>query len=186
MKELNEALTQNASDRKKSIDTDKDSDLEEIEKESSSQKERIDNKKDAEIERLMAIEIPSGLSKAERSKRVAERTAKIAKLRNDAKSDKAKISSDAKTDKASVRTDATNKYRPIPRKKKLRTRLMLKVKEQKLAPSLKQRLSQLEKLTKRLKLTLIRHMNKPIRMNLTRFSQSTRRSKMGNARSHKD
>lgn len=87
LKELNEALTQNASDRKKSID----------------------NKKDAEIERLMAIEIPSGLSKAERSKRVAERTAKIAKLRNDAKSDKAKISSDAKTDKASVRTDATNK-----------------------------------------------------------------------------
>ena len=37
---------------------------------------------------------------------------------------------------------------------------MLKVKEQKLAQSLKQRLSQLEKLTKRLKLTLIRHMNK--------------------------
>ena len=31
LKELNEALTQNASDRKKSIDTDKDSDLEEIE-----------------------------------------------------------------------------------------------------------------------------------------------------------
>ena len=92
LKELNEALTQNASDRKKSIDTDKDSDLEEIEKESSSEKERIDNKKNAEIERLMAIEIPSGLSKAERSKRVAERTAKIAKLRNDAKSDKAKIS----------------------------------------------------------------------------------------------
>ena len=64
LKELNEALTQNASDRKKNIDTDKDSDLEEIEKESSSEKERIDNKKNAEIERLMAIEIPSGLSKA--------------------------------------------------------------------------------------------------------------------------
>lgn len=94
LKELNEALTQNASDRKKNIDTDKDSDLEEIEKESSSEKERIDNKKNAEIERLMAIEIPSGLSKTERAKRVAERTAKIAKLRNDAKSDKAKISSD--------------------------------------------------------------------------------------------
>ena len=55
LKELNEALTQNASDKRKSIDTDKDSDLEEIEKESSSEKERIDNKKDAEIERLMAI-----------------------------------------------------------------------------------------------------------------------------------
>lgn len=63
----------------------------------------------AQIDDISAIEIPSGLSKAERSKRVAERTAKIAKLRNDAKSDKAKISSDAKTDKASVRTDATNK-----------------------------------------------------------------------------
>lgn len=79
LKELNETLTQNASDRKKNIDTDKDSDLEEIEKESSSEKERIDNKKNAEIERLMAIEIPSGLSKTERAKRVAERTAKIAK-----------------------------------------------------------------------------------------------------------
>ena len=109
MKELNEALTQNASDRKKNIDTDKDSDLEEIEKESSSEKERIDNKKNAEIERLMAIEIPSGLSKAERAKRVAERTEKIAKLRNDATSDKAKISSNAKSDKADIRTDATNK-----------------------------------------------------------------------------
>ena len=83
--------------------------MEDIEKESSSEKERIDNKKNAEIERLMAIEIPSGLSKAERAKRVAERTEKIAKLRTDAKSDKAKISSDAKSDKAGVRTDATNK-----------------------------------------------------------------------------
>lgn len=109
LKELNEALTKNASYKKKSIDTDKDSELEDIEKESSSEKERIDNKKNAEIERLMAIEIPSGLSKAERAKRVAERTEKIAKLRTDAKSDKAKISSDAKSDKAGVRTDATNK-----------------------------------------------------------------------------
>ena len=101
LKELNEALTQNASDRKKSIDTDKDSDLEEIEKESSSEKERIDNKKDAEIERLMAIEIPSGLSKAERSKRVAERTAKIAKLRNDAKSDKGSQNAERRSGKVS-------------------------------------------------------------------------------------
>ena len=138
LKELNEALTQNASDRKKNIDTDKDSDLEEIEKESSSQKERIDNKKDAEIERLMAIEIPSGLSKAERSKRVAERTAKIAKLRNDAKSDKAKSVAMLKRTRLvfeRMRQTRKRKYRPIPRKKKLRTRLMLKVKEQKLAPS---------------------------------------------------
>ena len=149
LKELNEALTQNASDRKKSIDTDKDSDLEEIEKESSSEKERIDNKKNAEIERLMAIEIPSGLSKAERSKRVAERTAKIAKLRNDA----------------------------IPRKKQPRIKPMRKAKEQKLAPSLKQQSNLLEKLIKRQKPISILHMNKRIRMNSIRFSQSTRKSR---------
>jgi hypothetical protein len=133
LKELNEALTQNASDRKKNIDTDKDSDLEEIEKESSSEKERIDNKKNAEIERLMAIEIPSGLSKTERAKRVAERTAKIAKLRNDAKS----VAMPKRTRLVFERMRQTRKrkYRLIPRKKKLRTRLMLKAKEQKLAPS---------------------------------------------------
>lgn len=138
LKELNEALTQNASDRKKNIDTDKDSDLEEIEKESSSEKERIDNKKNAEIERLMAIEIPSGLSKTERAKRVAERTAKIAKLRNDAKSDKAKSVAMPKRTRLvfeRMRQTRKRKYRLIPRKKKLRTRLMLKAKEQKLAPS---------------------------------------------------
>nr|UVM98699.1 MAG: hypothetical protein [Bacteriophage sp.] len=178
LKELNAALTQNASDRKKSIDTDKDSDLEEIEKESSSEKERIDNKKNVEIERLMAIEIPSGLSKAERSKRVAERTAKIAKLRNDAKSDKAKISSDAKTDKASVRTDATNQKAKVSSDtKEEKAENQAKAKEQKLAPSLKQQSNMLEKLIKRQKPISIHHMNKRIRMNSIRFGQSTRKSR---------
>ena len=140
LKELNEALTQNASDRKKSIDTDKNSDLEEIENESSSEKERIDNKKNAEIERLMAIEIPSGLSKAERTKRVAERTAKIAKLRNDAKSDKlVAMPKQIKLVFEQMRPIRRRKYHPTPRKKKPRIRQMPKVKGQKLAPSLKQR-----------------------------------------------
>lgn len=138
LKELNEALTQNASDRKKNIDTDKDSDLEEIEKESSSEKERIDNKKNAEIERLMAIEIPSGLSKAERAKRVAERTEKIAKLRNDATSDKAKISRMQNLIKRifePMQQIRRQKYHPTQKKKKQRIKLMLRVSEQKLALS---------------------------------------------------
>ena len=177
LKELNEALTQNASDKRKSIDTDKDSDLEEIEKESSSEKERIDNKKDAEIERLMAIEIPSGLSKAERSKRVAERTAKIAKLRNDAKSDKAKISSDAKTDKASIRTDATNKKAKVSsdtKEEKTENKANAKSERAKVSSELK---AAVKSVIKRQKPISIHHMNKRIRTNLIRFSQSIRKSR---------
>lgn len=138
------------------------------------------NKKDAEIERLMAIEIPSGLSKAERSKRVAERTAKIAKLRNDAKSDKAKISSDAKTDKASVRTDATNKKVKVSsdtKEEKAENQANAKSERAKVSSELKAAVKSVREAYKAAKLTLIRHMNKPIRMNLTRFSQSTRRSR---------
>lgn len=93
LKELNEALTQNASDRKKNIDTDKDSDLEEIEKESSSEKERIDNKKNAEIERLMAIEIPLGLSKTERAKVSSELKAAVKSVREAYKAAKADLDS---------------------------------------------------------------------------------------------
>lgn len=47
----------------------------------------------------MAIEIPSGLSKEERAKRVAERNEKIAKLRDDASEDKSKVSEQAKAEK---------------------------------------------------------------------------------------
>lgn len=109
LKALNEALSEDAKTRKSNIDVDKTSNLEEIEKDASSQKEAIDAKKTTEIERLMAVEIPSGLSKTERAKRVAERNEKIAKLRNDAKADKAKVSEQAKSDKSEARTEATNK-----------------------------------------------------------------------------
>lgn len=109
LKALNEELSKDAANQKSNIDSNKNSDLEEIDKDVSSQKESIDAKKTTEIERLMAIEIPSGLSKTERAKRVAERNEKIAKLRNDAKAEKTKISNQAKSDKSDVRTEATNK-----------------------------------------------------------------------------
>lgn len=98
LKELNEILTQSASNKKQSIDDNKDSNLDKIDENASSQKKQIDSIKSAEIERLMAIEIPTGLSKTERARRVAERTKKIAKLRSAATADKAKISNEAKTD----------------------------------------------------------------------------------------
>lgn len=66
-----------------------------------------------EIERLMAIEIPSGLSKEERAKRVAERNEKIAKLRDDASEDKSKVSEQAKAEKEEVRTSASRKKKRI-------------------------------------------------------------------------
>lgn len=62
---------------------------------------------------LMAIEIPSGLSKEERAKRVAERNEKIAKLRDDASEDKSKVSEQAKAEKEEVRTSASRKKKRI-------------------------------------------------------------------------
>lgn len=91
----------------------KKSDLEDIGEEAEDQKERIDEKKNTEIERLMAIEIPSGLSKEERAKRVAERNEKIAKLRDDASEDKSKVSEQAKAEKEEVRTSASRKKKRI-------------------------------------------------------------------------
>lgn len=104
LKALNEQLSKEATSRKSNIDSNKNSELEEIDSDVSNQKESIDSKKTTEIERLMAIEIPSGLSKTERAKRIAERNEKIAKLRNDAK-----ISNQAKSDKSDVRTEASNR-----------------------------------------------------------------------------
>ena len=69
LKELNAQLTEESSSRRSRVDSRKKSDLEDIGEEAEDQKERIDEKKNAEIERLMAIEIPSGLSKEERAKR---------------------------------------------------------------------------------------------------------------------
>ena len=88
-------------------------DEEDIGEEAEDQKERIDEKKNTEIERLMAIEIPSGLSKEERAKRVAERNEKIAKLRDDASEDKSKVSEQAKAEKEEVRTSASRKKKRI-------------------------------------------------------------------------
>ena len=87
--------------------------MEDIGEEAEDQKERIDEKKNTEIERLMAIEIPSGLSKEERAKRVAERNEKIAKLRDDASEDKSKVSEQAKAEKEEVRTSASRKKKRI-------------------------------------------------------------------------
>ena len=61
----------------------------------------------------MAIEIPSGLSKEERAKRVAERNEKIAKLRDDASEDKSKVSEQAKAEKEEVRTSASRKKKRV-------------------------------------------------------------------------
>ena len=82
--------------------------MEDIGEEAEDQKERIDEKKNTEIERLMAIEIPSGLSKEER-----ERNEKIAKLRDDASEDKSKVSEQAKAEKEEVRTSASRKKKRI-------------------------------------------------------------------------
>lgn len=119
LKELNEALTQLASNKKQSIDDDKESNLDKINENATSQKKQIDSKKSAEIERLMAIEIPTGLSKTERAMRIAERKKKIAKLRSDATADKAKISNKAKTDKAEIKADATNKKSTVSNQTKV-------------------------------------------------------------------
>lgn len=45
LKELNEALTEEASDKKKSVDETKQTDLDKIDKDATSQKEQIDEKK---------------------------------------------------------------------------------------------------------------------------------------------
>lgn len=107
LKTLNNKLSEDAAAEKKDIDDEKNSDLESIETDSSNKKEQIDAQKEAAIKQLKAIEIPSGLSKEERAKRVAERNEKIAKIRGDAKSDKAKISNQAKSDKSDVRSNAS-------------------------------------------------------------------------------
>lgn len=128
----------------------------------------------------MAIEIPSGLSKAERSKRVAERTAKIAKLRNDAKSDKAKISSDAKTDKASVRTDATNQKAKVSsdtKEEKAENQANAKSERAKVSSELKAAVKSVREAYKAAKADLDSSYEQTYQMNSIRFGQSTRRSR---------
>lgn len=85
LKELNAQLTEESSSRRSRVDSRKKSDLEDIGEEAEDQKERIDEKKNTEIERLMAIEIPSGLSKEERADNSAN-----------AKSEREKVSAELK------------------------------------------------------------------------------------------
>lgn len=85
LKELNTQLTEESSSRRSRVDSRKKSDLEDIGEEAEDQKERIDEKKNTEIERLMAIEIPSGLSKEERADNSAN-----------AKSEREKVSTELK------------------------------------------------------------------------------------------
>lgn len=113
LKDLNEALSQRASSKKKAIDERKKSDLDEITAETEKKKQRVEAKKESEIEKLMSVPIPEGLSKAEKSKRIAERNEKIAKLRSDAKSEKDKLSDRSNSDKGDVRNTATNKKQRV-------------------------------------------------------------------------
>ena len=83
----------------------------EITAETEKKKQRVEAKKESEIEKLMSVPIPEGLSKAEKSKRIAERNEKIAKLRSDAKSEKDKLSDRSNSDKGDVRN--TNKKQRV-------------------------------------------------------------------------
>lgn len=87
--------------------------LDEITAETEKKKQRVEAKKESEIEKLMSVPIPEGLSKAKKSKRIAERNEKIAKLRSDAKSEKDKLSDRSNSDKGDVRNTATNKKQRV-------------------------------------------------------------------------
>lgn len=107
-----------------------------------------------EIERLMAIEIPTGLSKTERARRVAERTKKIAKLRSAATADKAKISNEAKTDKAETRADATNKKSIVSNQTKVDKAANAKEERAKVSSDLKEAVSRVREAYKSAKADL--------------------------------
>ena len=69
-------------------------------------KELAEDKRDTAIERLQNQKIPEGLPEEERSRRIAERNAKIAKLRDDAKEEKATISESSSKTRAQYSSDA--------------------------------------------------------------------------------
>lgn len=69
-------------------------------------KELAEDKRDTAIERLRNQKIPEGLSEEERARRIAERNAKIAKLRDDAKEEKATISESSSKTRAQYSNDA--------------------------------------------------------------------------------
>lgn len=69
-------------------------------------KDLAEDKRDTAIERLQNQKIPEGLSEEERARRIAERNAKIAKLRDDAKEEKATISESSSKTRAQYSSDA--------------------------------------------------------------------------------
>lgn len=86
----------------------------------SSKKEResVAKKTSSEIEKVLAEEMPKGLSKKQRIKWIAEKDKKIAKLRADAGSDLSKISKDAKQTSAEYSEDASNQRAAVATKLK--------------------------------------------------------------------
>lgn len=103
-----EAARQKAEATKASI-TAKLQELEaKLAKRAESKREAIEKKRAAELEQILAIEIPEGLSKEERAKRVAKRNEKIAKLYSESKADKASASKDANKELAGAKSDASN------------------------------------------------------------------------------
>lgn len=91
LKELNEALTEKAAQRKASIE--------------SSNKTKIEN--------LLEEEIPDNLSKEARARRIAERNEKIAKLRSDTKADKAQVTEDTKTERSNNSANASSERQQV-------------------------------------------------------------------------
>ena len=69
-------------------------------------KELAEDKRDTAIERLQNQKIPEVLPEEERARRIAERNAKIAKLRDDAKEEKATISESSSKTRAQYSSDA--------------------------------------------------------------------------------
>lgn len=82
---------------------------EQLTKHNTEQKESVDAGKNSEIEKLMAVKIPTGLSKEERTQLVAERKEKIAKIRSTASGTKQSLNSGLKQDKSVASLDAQSR-----------------------------------------------------------------------------
>ena len=106
LKNLNSQLSIMASIKKKDINNNKKSDVETMREEADKKRSHIEERKTSEIKKLMDEKIPTGLSKEERAKKIAERSQKIAKLRSDAKADKAGINEQLKSDKKDRQSEA--------------------------------------------------------------------------------
>lgn len=108
LKALNESLSVKVATKRKKINDKRDASLEEISESSKKERESISEKKNKAIEALKSQPIPEGISKEQRSRLIAERNIKIAKLRSDAKTETAKVNERSKADKTETRNEATN------------------------------------------------------------------------------